>query len=187
MKNAIGKIGAGLGILALYYNSLEAQNPNPLVVKAGPAYNIVQKKIFSKKCFGVETLLEKKLGNKSFAEWELGMYWSTHPNNSIVYSKMQTNIGFEYKPFIKNGWAIGGKLALGVSSEFYKPIEWAVPTQEVSLNKLVGLDVEKNRLSLGISKEIDRNAWRMGIRLKLRPEKSYGNYPNRKYYPMLIF
>ena len=182
------KIIAGLGLLALTSASLSAQE-NPLVVKAGLAYNIVQTNELSKNCLGVETLLEKKLGEKIFAEWEIGLYADTRTTSEIVYSKMQTNMGFEYKPIIKNGWAMGGKLALGVSNEFYKQIQEAAPYKRTTLNKLIGLDIEKkfkggNGINISVSKEIDNDIWRVGAKVILKSEdKRDENHSKKNHYP----
>lgn len=173
----------GFGILALTCVPLKSQGFKPLTVKAGVAYNIVQTDELSKNCLGIETLLEKKLKERLFAEWEIGLYADTRTTSALVYSKMQTNMGLEYKPIMKGGWAMGGKLALGVSSEFYRRVEGERPIERVYLNKLVGLDVEKifkngAGINVGVSKEIDRNIWRIGIKGILKPEsRKYNNYP----------
>lgn len=161
----------------------------PLTVKVGVTYNIVQIDEISKNCLGIETLLEKKLKDKLFAEWEIGLYAVKRTTSALIYSKMQTNIGLEYKPIMKNGWAMGGKVAIGVSSEFYKEIEAIVPSERISLNKLVGLDVEKvfrsgAGINLGVSREIDRNIWRIGIKGIFKLEsRNYNNYSNRNSFP----
>lgn len=186
---SIKKAISGLGIVALSYLPLNAQEPNPLAIKAGIAYNIVNITRLSKNSLGIETLLEKGLKERLYGEWEIGMYADTRTTNKIVYSKMQTNVGLKYKPIVKNGWSAGGKLALGVSNEFYKNIEEAIPTQRVTLNKLVGLDIEKKfkngrGVNLAVSKEIDRNIWRIGLRGILKPESiSHRNYSNRYPWP----
>jgi len=136
LKNA----GIVFGLLMLTFAPLEgqkiekSQNFKPWTVKVGVTYNIVQKDEISKNCLGIETLLEKKLKDKLFAEWEIGLYADTRTTNAFIYSKMQTNMGLEYKPIMKNGWAMGGKAAIGVSSEFYKEIEDIVPSKKISLN-----------------------------------------------------
>lgn len=188
----VTKIGAGLGIFSLSYVPLISQE-KPLLIKVGPAYNIVQTDEFSKNSLGIETLLEKKFQEKLSGEWEIGLYADTRTTNSIIYSKMQTNIGLKYKPFVKDGWSLGGKLALGVSDEFYKEIYKAEPCQKTSLNKLVALDAEKmfksgTGINIGVSREIDRNIWKVGARFVLKPEsKKQHNYSNRKSYPWPSF
>ncbi len=183
----------GFGILALTCVPLKSQGFKPLTVKAGVAYNIVQTDELSKNCLGIETLLEKKLKERLFAEWEIGLYADTRTTSALVYSKMQTNMGLEYKPIMKNGWAMGGKAAIGVSSEFYKEIEEITPSKRVSLNKLVGLDAEKvfkngAGINFGVSREIDRNIWRVGVKAILKPEsKKQHNYSNRKSFPWPVF
>jgi len=185
IPSIVKKIIAGLGLLALTSTSLSAQN-NPLKVKAGIAYNIVQTNEISKNCLGIETLLEKKVGNveRLSGEWEVGLYADTRTTSEQVYSKMQTNFGLKYKPIFNNGWSVGGKLALGVSSEFYKQIEGVEACNKVSLNKSFGADFEKEfksgrGVNLFISKEIDRNIWKIGLKGILRWENknSYGPYP----------
>jgi len=199
MRNNIIKAGMGLGLLLLTSAPLEAQKSksyylnkakndnycfqkNPSIVKAGIAYNIVRTDEFSKNCLGIEVLLETKLKERLFTELEIGFYLDTCAISSL-YSKMQTNMGLEYKPIMKGGWAMGGKLALGVSSEFYRRVEGERPIERVYLNKLVGLDVEKifkngAGINVGVSKEIDRNIWRIGIKGILKPEsRKYNNYP----------
>lgn len=164
----------------------KSQNFKPFKVKAGVTYNIVQIDEISKNCLGIETLLEKELKGRLFAEWEIGLYADTRTTSELIYSKMQTNMGLEYKPIMKNGWAMGGKAAIGVSSEFYEDIEDILPSERISLNKLVGLDAEKvfrngAGINLGVSKEIDRNIWRIGIKVILKPEsRNYNNYSNTK-------
>jgi hypothetical protein len=188
MNNSLKKAGISLGLLALTSASLSAQE-NPLIVKVGAAYNIVQTDELSKNSLGIETLLEKKLRERLFAEWEIGLYADTRATSNLIYSKMQTNIGLEYKPVMKNGWAMGGKFAIGVSSEFYKEIEQITPSKRISLNKLVGLDAEKVfhsglGVNLGVSREIDKNIWRIGAKVILKSEsKKQHNYSNRKSYP----
>jgi hypothetical protein len=191
----IEKAGIGLGILGLSYGSLNAQEKetSPLIVKAGLAYNIVDINGLSKNTFGVETLFEKGINKKLYGEWEIGMYVDTRSTNSFIYSKMQTNLGLKYKPFIIDGWSAGGKLALGVSSEFYKYVESAHPNHRVALNKLVGLDVEKKfkngrGVNASVSKEIDRNIWRVGLKTTLKLEdKNYNNHSKRNHYPWPAF
>lgn len=171
----------------------KSQNFKPWTVKVGVTYNIVQIDEISKNCLGIETLLEKKLKDKLFAEWEIGLYADTRTTSAFIYSKMQTNMGLEYKPIMKNGWAMGGKVAIGVSSEFYKETEEIVPSKRVSLNKLVGLDAEKvfrngAGINLGVSREIDRKIWRIGIKGILKPEsKKRNNWSDRKSYPWPSF
>lgn len=191
-KNNAAKIAAGLGILALSYNPLMAQEKQ-LAVKVGPAYTIVQRNGFSKNAFGVETLLEDKLKKRLSVEWEIGMYADTRTTNSAIYSKMQTNLGLKYKPFVKNGWSMGGKAALGVSGEFYKEVESAAPYEKVSLTKLIALDTEKvfesgAGINIGVSREIDRKIWKVGAKLILKPEsKQKRRGPIRKHFPWPSF
>ncbi len=176
----------GLGILALTCIPLKSQDfkPERVKVKAGVTYNIVQIDELSKNCLGIETLLEKKLKERLFAEWEIGLYADTRSTSALIYSKMQTNVGLEYKPIMKNSWAMGGKVAIGASSEFYKEIEQLNHSSRVSLNKLVGFDVEKmfkngEGINFGISREVDRNIWRIGIKgvLKLQDKGSNKHFP----------
>jgi len=168
IKNNLKKIGIGTGIILSSYLPLKSQE-NPLVVKAGLTYNIVQTKEMSKNCLGFETVLEKNLKERLSVEGEVGLYADTRTTSEIVYSRMQMNMGLKYKPFVKNGWSMGGKLALGVSNEIYKPIECSNPLKETFLNKLVGLDVEKKfkngkGLNISLSREIDRNVWKIGLK-----------------------
>jgi len=190
IPNNIKKAGVGLGILALSYIPLKAQENKPLTVKAGVTYSIVQINGLHKNSLGIEALLEKNLGKRLSTEFETGLYSDTRANTKLAYSKLQTNLGLKYKPIMKNGWTIGGKLALGVSSEFYKEIENTdVCTERIAFNKLIGLDVEKvfkngRGINLGVSREIDRNIWKIGIKGILRTEsKNQQNYSNKKSYP----
>lgn len=166
ITNNIKKAGVGLGLLTLSYIPLKAQENKP-VVKIGIAYNIVQTDEISKNCFGIEALLEKNLGKRLSTEFETGLYSDTRANTKFAYSRIQTNFGLKYKPIMKNGWTIGGKLALGVSSEFYKEIESTdIVPERIAFNKLVGLDFEKifkssSGVNIGFSKEIDRNIWKV--------------------------
>ena len=189
ITNKIKKAGIGFGLLTLAYTPLMSREKPVSVrtIKVGVTYNIVQTNKLSKNCFGIESLVEKKLKRRLFAEWEMGMYADTRKNAKITYSKMQTNIGLKYKPIMKNGWAMGGKLALGVSSEFYKEKENIITLEKKSLNKLVGLDVEKVfkngvGINFGISKDINKNVWRLGIKLIFNPERQR-SYSNRKSFP----
>ena len=175
MKNitdSIKKFGIGFGLFILPYIPLKSQESNTLV-KAGITYNLVQTEEISKNCFGIESLAEKGLGERLSIEWETGLYSST--NSESKYSKLQTNLGLKYKPFLKEGWSIGSKLALGVSSEFYNKPECVDNFERVALNKLVGLDAEKifkngRGINLSVSREIDRNIWRVGAKVILKPE-----------------
>ncbi len=159
----------GLGILALICAPLKSQDFKSETVKAGITYNIVQIDGLSKNCLGIEALFEKKLKERLFTEWETGLYADSRRTSALIYSKMQTNMGLKYKPIMKNGWAMGGKAAIGASSEFYKEIEQLGHSSRASLNKLVGLDVEKifkngAGINFGVSREIDKNIWRVGIK-----------------------
>ena len=193
----IKKIGAGLGIFTLPYAPLIAQESLPqekqLAVKVGLAYSIVQRNEFSKNAFGIETLLEDKLKERLSAEWEIGMYSDTRTTNSAIYSKMQTNVGLKYKPFVKNGFSMGGKAALGLSGEFYKEVESAAPYEKVSLNKLIALDAEKvfesgAGFNLSLSREIDRKIWKITLKRILKPEsKIQRRSPIRKHFPWPSF
>ena len=176
--NNIKTAGIGFGIFALSCVPLMSQE-KPFTVKVGVAYNIVQTDEISKNCLGIETVLEKKLKEKLFTEWEIGLY--TRNTNTSIYSRMQTNIGLEYKPIMKNGWAMGGKAAIGVSSEFHKGVEETLygfnitsSSKRISLNKLVELNVEKvfkngAGVNFGVSREIDRNIWKVGAKVILKP------------------
>lgn len=190
ITNNIKKAGVGLGLLILSYIPLKSQDFKSLTVKAGVTYNIVQIDGLHKNSLGIETLLEKKLKERLSTEFETGLYSDTRANTKFAYSKLQTNFGLKYKPIMKNGWTIGGKLALGVSSEFYKEIESTdIVPERIAFNKLIGLDVEKvfkngRGINLGVSREIDRNIWRIGIKGILRTEsKKQQNYSNKKSYP----
>lgn len=182
IKN-IKKAGIGLGILALSYFPAKSQNFKPLVTKAGIACNIIQTDRLSKDCLGIEALLEEKLKKRLSAELETGFYTDTYTNTILPYSKMQANLGLKYKPIMKDGWAIGGKAAIGVSSEFYKEMEQLTPYESVFMNKLIGIDVEKifnNKagINFGVSREIDRNAWRFGVKIIFKPESKKQHHIN---------
>lgn len=184
-------MGVGLGVFVLSCSPSMSQG-NPLTEKVGIAY-LVQNEDYSKNCFGIETLLENKFKERLSGEWEIGLYADTRTTNSSIYSKMQTNIGLKYKPFIKNGWSMGGKAALGASGEFYKEVESAAPYERVSLTKLVALDAEKvfesgSGVNISVSREIDRKIWRIGAKLILKPEsKQKRSSPIRKHFPWPSF
>jgi len=194
-SNLLKRIIAGLGLLALTSASLSAQDhfpKNPVRVKAGPVYTLVQTGEISKNCLGIESLVEKPLteSGKLAGEFELGLYADTRTNQDYVYSKMQANAGLRYRPFIVNGWSLGGKAALGVSSEFYKKIESADNSEKVHLNKIAGLDLQKtfkndNGVNISVSREVDRNVWVIGAKYLFKtPDR---NNLAQRAYPWLIF
>lgn len=175
----IKKAIVGLGFFLLTSASLSAQE-NPLRIKTGLAYNVVNTGDISKNCLGIESLAEKSLteSGKLFLELELGFYADTRSNQDYIYSKLQTNLGLRYRPLINNGWSLGGKAALGLSSEFYKQIESADNYEKVHFNKIAGLDLQKtfkkdNGVSISVSRELDRNVWIFGAKYLLKPSNNY--------------
>jgi len=177
LTNKIKKAGVGLGLFTLFFMPLKAQK-NDIKIKAGVTYTTAQIEEISEGCLGIETLAEKEITKRIFAELETGLY-----TNRGSYSKMQTNFGLKYKPITKNDWTMGIKTAIGVSNEVHtKTIQYSIlETSEISsVNKIIGLDVEKTfkneaGINFGISKNINKNVWRAGIKWIFKPY-------NKKYY-----
>jgi hypothetical protein len=156
-------------------------------VKVGATYNNIHRDKFSDRGPGVEVLLEYEFKRKLFAELEVGMCSLNDykaKNGALHYSAFQTNVGIGYRPVIRDGWALGGKLALGPSDEFFKERTGA-RTEKFYLNKLAELCVEKilyNGIGAGcsVSREFDRDMWRIAIRLIVKPE-TFKNRNNKHH------
>jgi len=177
MKNLttnIKKVGIGLGLLTLLLMPLKAQK-NDIKCKAGVTYSTTQMQEISKGCLGIETLLEKDLTKRFFAEGEIGFY-----SDGGDYSKSQINLGLKYKLITKNDWTMGIKTAVGVSNENHTetiPHEITEFSKINSVNTIIALDAEytfknKSGINFGISKDINNDTWSLGIKRVFKPYNS---------------
>ena len=166
------KVGIGIGFLILLLVPLKAQE-RTLRTKVGVTYTTTQVKEVSEGCLGIETLVENGLTKRFFAELELGLY-----TNKRNYSKMQANLGFKYNPILKDNWSVGIKTAVGVSNEVYEktsPYEIKRVSEINSINRIIGLNIEKtfenkSGINFGISKDINKDIWRLGIKWIFKPD-----------------
>jgi hypothetical protein len=178
LSNTAKKVITTLGLIGLTSCSLNAQTT--YVGRSGIACNLVKVENFSDICPGVESSLEREMKNveRVSAEASFGFY-ADFPKSEYYYknhySKIQANLGLKYYPILKNGWHVGAKVALGISSEFYKTQDYLLKKENRSTASAT-LDIEKmfkkkNGVNLSVSRELDRNVWGISAKWVLRSKR----------------